>query len=123
MLTTGMEILTPEEILMFLRSHHPQTGPPRSSRKPCLDCLQGTMGEDKSILLPSTSTHFKVILVRPWIMFGSLLVWDPWEKKAVMKDDLKCFISARIYLLDHVQCERTNSDKLTGEGYRNSAGS
>lgn len=71
-LTTGMEISTPEGILMFLRSHHPQTGPLRSSRKPCLDCLQGMVGEDKFVLLSSTSAHFRVILVRPCIPFGSL---------------------------------------------------
>lgn len=45
------------------------------------------------------------------------------EQKAVMKDDLKCFISACMYLLDCVQCERTKSDRLAGEGYRNSTGS
>lgn len=40
-----------------------------------------------------------------------------------MKDDLKCFIGARMCLLDCVRCERTKSDRLAGEGYRNSAGS
>lgn len=39
-----------------------------------------------------------------------------------MKEDLKCFMGARVYLLDWVQCERTKSDRLTGEGCRNSSG-
>lgn len=62
-LMTGMEISMPEEIPTFLRSHRPQTGPPRFSRKPYPDYLPGRMGEAKSTALPSTRTGFAVVLV------------------------------------------------------------
>lgn len=43
---TDMETWIPEQILMFPKSHLPQTGPPRSYRKHCLACPQGMTGEE-----------------------------------------------------------------------------
>lgn len=93
-LMTGMEISMPEAIPTCLRSHRPQTGPPRFSRKPCPDYLQGRIGEAKAISLPSSRTSFEVVLACLCITFGFLCIWDPWEKKAVMRDNLKCIICA-----------------------------
>lgn len=112
---TGMEISTPGEILMFPRSHRPQTGPLRSSRKPCPDSLQGMMGEDKSLLMPSTGTCFQVTLARPHIVFDFLWVWGPGRRRPICRQSL--FHSS-------IVCSgRTKSDRLAGGGCGDSPGS